>query len=252
MYGFLLRPKWLAFHAIVLVGIIVMVNLGFWQLRRLDDRQQFNQTVVERTEQSPVEASAVLDGYDPDADEWTPVRLRGTYLPDQIVQFNVSQGGRAGENVLTALVLDEGDDSGGAAGTVVLVNRGFIPLGASVPPPPATVVEIAGVVRASQVRGSGGLTDAETAELTEVRRIDVPLIAATYGGEVAPFYVQLFSAEPPVAVGDPEPVARPELSNGPHLSYAMQWFIFAVCVAIGWVLAVRRSIKARRRADAAA
>jgi len=245
MYGFLLRPRWLAFHLVVVGAIILMINLGFWQLGRLDERQEFNRTVVERTEQTPVPIAELLAApFDADTDEWTPVALSGTYLPDQIVQFNVSQGGRAGENVLTPLVLAPGDGD-----ALVIVNRGFIPLGLDEPPsPPATEVDIVGVVRASQERGRGGLTDAEVEELTEVRRINLEVIAEQFDGEVAPFYVQLFSSEPPVTIGDPEPVQRPELSNGPHLSYAIQWFIFALCVAIGWTLAVRRSVRARHRA----
>ena len=42
MYRFLLRPKWIGFHLLVVAAIVTMVNLGFWQLRRLDERQAFN------------------------------------------------------------------------------------------------------------------------------------------------------------------------------------------------------------------
>jgi len=251
MYGFLLRPRWLAFHLVVAGAIVLMINLGLWQLNRLDERQAFNQTVIERTEQTPVPISEFLAGeYDPETDEWTPVSLSGTYLPGQIVQFNVSQGGRAGENILTPLALTP--DAGVEGDVLVIVNRGFIPLGpGNAPPPPSTEVEIVGVVRASQERGRGGLTDAEVEQLNEVRRINLEVIGEQFDGGVAPFYVQLFSSEPPVAIGDPEPVQRPELSNGPHLSYAIQWFIFALCVAIGWVLAVRRSVRNRQPATVA-
>ena len=60
----------------------------------------------------------------------------------------------------------------------------------------------------------------------------------------------LVSSDPEVAAGDPVPVPAPELGEGPHLSYAVQWFIFAVCVAVGWVFAVRRSIGAGTRSRA--
>ena len=42
MYRFLLAPRWIAFHLLVVVGVVAMVNLGFWQLRRMDERQAFN------------------------------------------------------------------------------------------------------------------------------------------------------------------------------------------------------------------
>ena len=243
MYGFLLRPRWLAFHVIVLAAVVLMISFGFWQLRRLDSRQEFNQTIIERTEEIPVPVTELLaSGYDPDTDEWTPITASGTYRSDQFVQFNVSQGGRAGENVLTPLAISGSD-------LVVIVNRGFIPLRPDdAPEPPIAGVEIVGVVRATQERDRGGLTDAAVNNLTEVRRINIDVIAEQIDGEVAPFYVQLVSSEPPVSVGDPEPVQRPELSNGPHLSYAIQWFIFALCVVAGWSLAIRRSVRTRRRA----
>ena len=39
--------------------------------------------------------------------------------------------------------------------------------------------------------------------------------------------------------------SAPTLDEGPHLSYTIQWFIFSICVIVGWVLAVRRSMAMR-------
>lgn len=248
MYRFLIRPRWLLFHAVVVAGIVAMVIAGFWQLDRLDERKEFNERIVERSESEPLELRTVLSRLEDgslteDTAEWLPVVLRGTYLPDQVVEFNNSQGGRAGENVLTAMVTDDGD--------TVIVNRGFVPLGVDVPTAPATEIEGLGFLRRSEVRDRGGLTDADDGTpLTEIRRIDLPRLAPQFPGDVAPVYVQLIAADPPIAQGDPDPVVLPELSNGSHLSYALQWFIFAVCVAIGWVLAVRRSLRTRLKAGA--
>ena len=51
MYRFLLRPRWIAFTAVVVTAIVVMINLGLWQLRRLDERREFNDTVAARIHQ---------------------------------------------------------------------------------------------------------------------------------------------------------------------------------------------------------
>jgi len=59
-------------------------------------------------------------------------------------------------------------------------------------------------------------------------------------------------AVPAPGTGDPTPVLAPQLDEGPHLSYAVQWFIFATCVVVGWVLAVRRAILTRKAPDPAA
>jgi cytochrome oxidase assembly protein ShyY1 len=133
---------------------------------------------------------------------------------------------------------------------IVLVNRGFVALGDDVPDAPPTDTAVLGRVRASQSRQRGGLTDtsAEGDAITEVRRVEIDRLAPQYDGTVAPVYLDLIASEPPVAASDPIPVPAPELGEGNHLSYAFQWFIFAICVAIGWVLAVRRSIGTRRAA----
>ncbi len=248
MYRFLFRPKWLLFHAVVVAGIVAMVFAGFWQLQRLDERKEFNQRVIERSQSEPVELRSVLDQLNDgtlsfDAAEWLPVTMNGTYLADQVLNFNKSQGGRAGDNVLTAMVTTDGD--------TVVVNRGFIPLGIDVPAAPMVEVEGVGYIRLTEERERGGVTDADDGQpLVEIRRVDLPRLAEQLPGEVAPVFVQLIASDPPIEVGDPEPVVLPELSNGPHLSYAIQWFVFSLCVAIGWVLAVRRSLRARLK-DAA-
>lgn len=249
MYRFLLRPRWVAFHAVVLAAVVVMVNLGFWQLGRLDERQAFNATVTARIDADPVDLVELLDGEstDPSELEWRSVTVAGTWLAEeQVVVFNRSQGGRAGDNVLTPLRLDDG--------RLVVVNRGFVPLGEPAPPPTGSgTVEVLGTVRESQVRQRGELTDAAAGEgerVTEIRRVDLPLLAEQLPGPVIPVYLDLVTSRPAVGPADPEPVPLPELDEGPHLSYAVQWFIFAACVVVGWVLAVRRSVGQRRRAAA--
>jgi cytochrome oxidase assembly protein ShyY1 len=244
MYRFLLRPRWIAFHLLVILAVIAMINLGLWQLRRLDERRTFNAAVVAKEEQPPVPLDELLadPGFDPADAEWRTVTVAGTWLPDQVIVFNRSQNGAAGDDVLTALAADDG--------TTVLVNRGFVPLGSDPPPPPPGETTVVGRLRKSESRQRGGLTDSSEGPLTEVRRVEIDKLAPQYPGEVAPVYVELLSSEPPVQATDPIPVPEPELTEANHLSYAFQWFIFSICAVIGWVLAVRRSARTRRE-DAA-
>lgn len=247
MYGFLLRPKWIAFHLLVIAGVVAMVNLGFWQLRRLDERRDFNALAEQQLAQPPVPLEDLLDsaGSDPDALtrlEWRRVTVEGTWLDTQIIWFNRSQGGIAGDNVLGALVPDA------SAGTSIIVNRGFVPTGSTIPGPRSGHVELLGRVRLPQARRTGELTDTHDGPLTEVRRVDVGLIAEELPGDVPPLYLDVIDAVPALDAQDPTPTPEPTLDEGPHLSYAMQWFIFSACVVIGWVLAVRRSISTHRAA----
>jgi surfeit locus 1 family protein len=242
--AFLLRPKWLAFHVLVAAAIVLMVWLGFWQLNRLDERREFNDVVAARIDQPPLPLEELLPtaDADPDAVEWRQVTVSGTYLDDQVVWFNRSQGGLAGDNVLTALVA--GDDT-------VVVNRGFVGLGSDIPAAPDGEVEILGRIRVPTERRLGGLTDAADGPVTEVRRVDLGLLSTQLPGDVAPVYIDLIGSVPNVTAADPIPVPAPTLDEGPHLSYAVQWFIFATAVFVGWVLAVRRSLATNRRKDRA-
>lgn len=243
MYGFLLRPKWIAFHVLVFGSIALMIWLALWQLDRLDQRRAFNDLVTEQIAEPPAPFDEVLAdaGDDPESIEWRQVIVSGTYLADQVIWFNRSQDGVAGDNVLSALT--EAD------GTTVIVNRGFIPLGFDTPPAPTVETEVLARVRVPQSRQLGELTDANdaTEPVAEVRRIDLDQLAAQLPGDMAPVYLDLVDAIPAPGPNDPVPVPAPTLDEGPHLSYAAQWFIFATCVLIGWVLAVRRSVRSRRR-----
>jgi cytochrome oxidase assembly protein ShyY1 len=243
MYRFLLRPKWIGFHLLVVAAIVTMINLGFWQLRRLDERQAFNAVVEARYDAAPLPLDDLLGAnVDPDAVDWRPVTASGTYLPGGTITIvNRSQNGRAGMNVLVPMQLVDG--------RVLLVNRGFVPLSVEAAPDvPATDVEIVARLRQSQEKRLGQLSDPPEGDLEIAQRVDIERLAAQLPGEVVPMYVDLIGSDPPEVGGLPEPVATPVLGEGNHLSYAVQWLIFATAVAVGWVLAVRRSISTRRRA----
>lgn len=239
---FLLTPKWIAFHLLVFCSIALMIWLAFWQLQRLDARQAFNTTLTERIDQPPVPFDELLASArtDPGAIEWRQVTVTGEYLSDQIIWFNRSQDGLAGDNVLTALV---------AGDTTILVNRGFVLLDDDVRPPPSDEIDVLGRIRVAPGRQLGELTDASDGPLSEVRRVDLERLDDQLPGELAPVYLDLIGSIPNIASTDPTPVPPPTPTNGPHLSYAVQWLIFAGAVLLGWMLAMRRSIAAHRRRD---
>lgn len=247
-YGFLVRPKWIGFHLLVFGSIALMIGLGFWQLDRLDERRAFNEVVQARIERPPVQLDDLLAGGvdDPDALEWRQVTVTGEWLDDQVLWFNRSQDGIAGDNVLTAL------RTGDADATTVVVNRGFIPLGIDTPPAPDGTVDVLARIRTPAERQLGELTDGTDGPVTEVRRVDLGQLAAQLPGEVPPFYLDLIATVPEVTAADPTPVPPPAINEGPHLSYAVQWFIFSFCVLVGWVFAVRHSLRSRAGAADAA
>jgi cytochrome oxidase assembly protein ShyY1 len=237
MYRFLFRPKWIGFHLLCILGVILMVYLSLWQFHRLDDRKAFNREVTERSSLSVVDVGT-LDISDPAAVQWRPAGARGTYLPDeQVLIVNRSQGGVAGMNVLTPLLLDDG--------RAIIVNRGFIALNATPPAAPSGEVKVVGLLRSTEGRTTGQAREA-SGELTEFFRVDI----ARLQEQIEP---ELLNVALVAEVSEPAdsttllPVSSPELSEGSHLSYAIQWLIFATAVIVGWILAVRKSISNRAR-----
>jgi cytochrome oxidase assembly protein ShyY1 len=237
-YRFLFSPKWIAFHLLVLVVVVAMVNLAFWQLRRLDERRDFNAQVQANANQ-PIASfdDVIAESTDPSAVEWRRVRVGGTYVPDhQFLVVNRSQNGGTGRNVVDALQLDDG--------SLLMVNRGFVPEAEEVPPVPPGPVELVGRLRVSEQRRTGQPADESSDALTEIRRIDLDVLSKQFDAAVQPMYVEQLESTPPDDASL-QPIVAPTLDDGPHLSYTIQWFIFSVCVIVGWVLAVRRSIGLR-------
>jgi len=237
MYTFLLKPKWIGFHLLCLTAIVGMISLGLWQLQRLDEKQAFNSRVAEHTNADVVSLDGLL--LDGPADElsYRRVTASGKYLTaPQFEVVNVSQDGSTGRDVVNALQM--------ADGSLIIVNRGFIPAGVPVPAPPSGEVQILARLKEGQVAGTGQQTDDGAQELTEIRRVDLGALGQQFDQPLAPLYLDLLESAP-AEPSDVAPIAFPDLSEGPHLGYAVQWAIFSISVAVGWVFAIRKSIRTR-------
>lgn len=221
-----------------------MVNLGFWQLHRLDEKRAFNAKVTARSEMPVADIGSVTGtgsgsgGITPTDLDWRRVTVKGTYRFDKAVRVvNRSQDGAAGYDQVVPLLTE---DLGW-----VIVNRGFIPLSVepeeSSPPDPVTV---AGYLRVSQQRGTLGAVDSTDIGNKDFQRFDIPLIGRQLDGNVFPMYVQLFKESPATIVQWPTPVSFPELSEGSHRSYAFQWFFFSLVALSAWAVVTRRKWRA--------
>lgn len=232
----LLTPKWIVFHLLIIVSVIAMINLGLWQLQRLDERKEFNAEVRAHS-QTAVQPFADLlqQGDDYGQLEWYPVRVTGEYLADrEITIVNRSQDGAAGRNSVVPLQTDNGE--------IVLINRGFVPLSIDIPPPATGKVTVTGFARAPQKRSAVGAIDSDRPGTTEFQRMDIPLIERALELDVAPMYIQRLDSDPPEGQW-PARVTNPPLDEGPHLSYAGQWFFFTAVALTGWIVVIVRQRK---------
>ena len=230
-----------------------MISLGFWQLGRLDERKSANAIITSAMDRQPEPLSTVLPAgasstsEQVKAAEYQPVYVSGVYRADeQVLVNNRTNNGSPGYWVVTPLVL--------ADGTAVAINRGWIPFSYTedgswddFAPPKGTVV-VQGLLRQSQVRETNGLVsspkDPEAGTLRTLARLDVGRLAQQIDERLIPGYISLRAQDPP-QVDLPVPVPLPELSQGPHLGYAMQWFAFSLLTIIVYPLLLRRY--ARRR-----
>lgn len=245
-----MRRLWLRWALLIifvaLLGV-VFVSLGNWQLDRLAQRKERNATTI-TNEQKPVQPyEQVFTHPITDADQWQRVEARGTFDADhQFVVRYRSNGGADGYEVLTPLRTASGD---------VLVDRGFIPLerGTRIPSvapaPPTGEVTVVGHVR----RNERGRRAATAPAGNQVRLINSDAIAVTLPYEIESGYIGLLTVQPEQQGGF-QPIQLPDLSEGPHFWYAVQWFLFTAIGVAGIVVFIRGDLRARReeREDAVA
>lgn len=232
MYRFLWSPRWLIAHLALIVVAATCVSLGFWQLRRLDERRAFNALVRSRLAAQEEPLAAVL-GEPADRLAYRRVTATGRYLPSEEVLLSPrSRNGAPGHDVLTPLVTSSGG---------ILVDRGWVPFALSTPPiaqgaPPPGEVTVTGYLLPGARAPRAGPVGAARVEF--VSEADISRLQPQMSVPLAPTYLVLTSQSPtPGAL--PRPGAPPQLTEGPHLSYAVQWFLFACVAVVGYPLLIR-------------
>lgn len=231
-----LTPKWIVSHVFVAVMVVVMASLGFWQLNRLDERKDRNVEVRAALDSDPVPIENLLGTNPPDQ---TPVLVAGEYL-DQMSFFVANRTFQTQAGVWLATPMRLAD------GRVVIVSRGWVPrLWATgddqrMIDTPTGTLEVLGRIQASI--DDGRIGGGAISKYPEVSRIDLPQVEELLGIDLVDSWVQLVQQAPPL--GDlPIPVPRPGLDEGPHLSYAFQWFFFSVGTIVAYFLIIRRQIR---------
>lgn len=237
-----LWPRWLALAAVVIGLVVAFVNLGNWQLSRLEQRRERNEVVVEHENSPIVDFAEVFGRPIVEADQWQKVRVTGTFdaARQYVVRYR-SNAGATGYEVLGVLQTSDGRH--------LLVSRGFAqrPAGQdfpqAAPAPPTGTVTIVGHVRRDEQGDATATTPAQGA----IRLINSAAIGSTLPFPVLEGYLGVLEISPADPAGLVQ-VQPPELNEGNHLSYAIQWFTFSGMAALGLVLMIRSDLKAKQRA----
>lgn len=232
----LLEPKWIAGHLLVLLVAVTFVNLGLWQMRRHDEKAQRNSALAEATALPPEPLEELPAG----ERAYRRTAVAGHYTDGEVLLTPRNERG-PGHHVLTPLRTERG--------ALVLVDRGWVPYRfESAPVPGAEApegrVELSGVLLPATEVDPKAVRD-DDGRLLRVAAVPPRLIlgeASRTPDRVEDVYLLLreqrpATAELPVAGPAPEPDA------GPHLSYAIQWFLFTAVALIGYPLLLRRTVR---------
>lgn len=250
MYRFLLTRRWIALHLVVLLVIPAFVLLGRWQFGRFEERSANSDRVTANLAAPPVPVESLAGQGLKEDDRFRAVTVAGRYDASHgLLVRRRPQQGRPGFYVLTPLVLTDG--------RAVIVNRGWVPAGATadtppdVPPPPAGEVNLTGRLRLSETEESSGITERAGLPPGQILLIDVRSIGRGLPYQLLSGYVDL-TAQRPAADPAPEPVPPPDVGSGGglNLAYGVQWWLFIAVAIGGWVLLIRREVADRRTAGA--
>lgn len=240
----LLTPRWVLATLLVIAAVAVMVRLGIWQLERLEQRRVVNAQVASMATLPALDLNQAWDTADLTVMDGRAATVTGVYVPEEEVLLrNQAWNDLPGYHVLTPLRI-EGSEA------VVLVNRGWIPLeegGQSLDKyaEPGTVT-VSGWIEASQVEPRrGGRPDPELApgqtRLEAWNFVNLERIALQVSGELLPVYLLAAPGEGTALLQRSAPEV--DLSEGPHMGYAVQWFLFASMLGVGYPFYVRNQLK---------
>ena len=222
------------FIVLLMAVAAVCARLGFWQLGRLQERRAANRIAAEARELPPVRLPG---GSEPRGNlAHRRVEAVGRYDHDnELVVRGGALNGVPGVTVVTPLRLAGSD-------TALLVTRGFVPS------PDAVTVELDSLREEGEVRVAGvalPITAGDGRPLerqgrTTWARLDAGALAERLPYPAYPVAVR--QAPDPSLPQMPRRLEPPPLDDGPHLAYAVQWFLFAA-MAVGFAVVV----VARRR-----
>jgi surfeit locus 1 family protein len=228
----LVSRQWLLPTLAVIAGMILLARLGFWQLDRLDQRREKNAALVAALESEPVDLNtAVLpDDLIPLKDRDAVAQGEFDFSHQGIVKLQTFQG-QPGVNLVAPLVLDGGD-------TAVLVDRGWVPEDNNYAAyDESGPVIINGYIALTQTLNRGGTLTDELAWY----RVDIAAIQTQMPYKLLPIFIKQAPGE-----NNDQPPLRSErevdLSEGPHMGYAVQWFLFSTILGVMYIALVNKDL----------
>lgn len=245
--GKLLTGPWLLKHLLVLLILLAMINLGFWQLRRLEERRSLNRNITAAMNQPAITLTG--DPLNPAELHFRRVSVTGTFdNPQAIVIRNQLWGEQPGLHLITPLRLSGSDKA-------VLVDRGWIPRGDSDPVPAilthydlAGEITLEGIAYETQTRPSSlapldpPLKEGQT-RLVAWFRVDIDRIQEQVPYPLLPVFIKQLPGPNAATDSLPRQESGVTFDEGPHLGYAIQWFSFSIILIVTYGLFLRQELR---------
>jgi cytochrome oxidase assembly protein ShyY1 len=246
------RRQWVTLGLGAVLLAALCVTAAFWQWHRYTDRQDQIALVEANYTAEPAPLSDFLTAPGDalaDDDVWRPAVVVGEYLPEGTVLLrNRPVNGTPGFHLIVPLRTEL---AGSPA--VILVDRGFVPLGAdasepsAVPDPPEGEVAVTVTLRhdepaADRGAEAGTVSRVNTEQVLEAVDADGELLGGDSAAMTVGAYGQMRSEDPAAEVAL-VPAPAPDTDPGSHLSYTFQWAIFALGAVGGYVLLWRREMR---------
>ncbi|HWS24580.1 MAG TPA: SURF1 family protein [Anaerolineales bacterium] len=217
----------------VFLGAIVLFRLGLWQISRYFERQAFNNQYTSQ-QAAPILDLNGVELTDLKKFEYRRVTVRGQYDHlHAIVRVNQYHQGVLGFALMTPLILEDG--------SAVFIDRGWIPADPKTNMPnwelytTAGLVEVQGILR-NPVELVNSSENYDPRIWIDFYPVDlqkhIPYQIATAFIQPNPDGTQ----NPPIAT-----TLEVEITDGPHLSYAFQWFSFGIILLMGYPFVLRKS-----------
>lgn len=226
-------------RTLVLVGASLMFAaactwLGFWQVRRLHEKQRYNATIASRRFLPAIPFESIPT--DTARSKFRRVRLVGTYDYNRQILWTLrGRDGSPGVNILTPL-RRAGTD------TAVLIDRGWVYSPDATHIVPARWNEADSLVGEGYIlplqQGRGG--DSTVNSGRSFRNLDVVALSKVFPYPIAPVFAVLTTAPVDSSTTPPRVTLIP-LDEGSHRSYAFQWFSFAAISIIGATIFTRKT-----------
>lgn len=235
--------RWIVWLLVASLFAVACVFLSQWQFSRRAEAVAKIDLISKNYDQAPAPLTtlAKLESFDA-ANEWRPANLTGSFMPEKAVLVrNRPYNGQAGFLQLIPFRLDSGE--------ILAVETGWLPTGSKqdspdfLPLPDSAERSIVVRLRAAEPTLGRNAPEKQLATIN----VETLIQKVNLAGNV---YLKVYGRATTSYSSDqlPKILLKPELNEGNHLSYALQWILFALMAFGALWYAIRQELQIKRQA----